>query len=126
MSDNFKISIGWIIGICIGIIIIQVLFCIGSSLSLGEGRYTGVLVETRKHGLLFKTNGAHFKTGENSSVFEDFCVTDKKIMERLNMLEPEAKIEVYYKKLLSTPSWRCDSNDSSDIIIDFKVIEDKK
>jgi hypothetical protein len=101
---------------------IQIIMAIGSHINAGKGVYSGILVETRSHGLIFKTSGAHFKTGENSSEFEDFCVTDKKVMQRLERLSPETRVQVMYKRLFTTPSWKCDVDDSSDIITDFKVI----
>lgn len=101
---------------------IQILLAWGSAASTGSGIYTGILVETRHHGIFFKTDGAHFKTGENSSLFEDFCVTDKSVMHKLQNVPPNSKMVVSYKKLFSTPSWKCEGEDSSDIITDFKII----
>lgn len=110
------------VALVIVMLLLQAGSLLGSHISTGSGRYTGILVETRNHGLIFKTNGAHFKTGENSSIFEDFCVLDKDVMTRLQQLAPEQKVEITYKKLFSTPSWKCAIQDSDDIITDFKVI----
>lgn len=112
------------IGLFFGFIFLMVLFNIpawlGSFINTANGQYTGVLVENRTHGIIFKTHGVHLKTDGFTSKFEDFCVTDDKVFEQIQQLPAEKKVTVIYKSKLSTPSWQCDSEDSSDIIIAIK------
>lgn len=108
----------------VGFWLFELLWVAGSTISTGTGTYTGIIVETREHGIFWTTKGAHFKTGENSSEFEDFCVTDNDIFNELAHVKPDAKIKVMYRKILTSPSWQCDALDSSDIIVNFTVLED--
>jgi hypothetical protein len=101
----------------------QIPFYFGSFLSRGTGQYTGTVVETRNHGILFRTYAVQLKTGGFTQKFEDFCVTDKEVYDKLSALPRNKEITVNYKSKLSTPSWDCDFEDSSDIITSFKIEE---
>lgn len=111
----------FIISAILGILLFEAVASISQHVKTGDGKYTGILVETRHHGIFFKTYGAHFKTGENSADFEDFC-TNKAMNEKLNQLPPDARVEISYKGVYMTPSWKCDIEDSNDIITNVKVI----
>lgn len=104
------------LGVCIGQMV-------GYSINTGSGKYTGQIVETRHHGIIFKTDGMHLKTGENSSNFEDFCIIDKNIYEQAQTISASDKVNIYYKKKFSTPTWKCDSDDSNDIVTKIEVIK---
>ena len=123
MNDDLATTI-----VCIGagiflLLVYQILLGVGSFINTGDGQYQGTIVETRHHGIFFKTYGVHLKTGENSSVFEDFCVTNKELFNKIQSIEKDKKLLVNYTKKLSTPAWQCDIKDSSDIITDVKIVE---
>jgi hypothetical protein len=122
LNENVVMTIVFAVLAAAILFIAQILFLIGSLISTGDGQYGGTIVETRHHGIIFKTYGVHFKTGENSSVFEDFCVRDKALFDKVAAIEKDKKVVVTYNKKLSTPSWQCDEGDSSDIITDIKVV----
>ncbi len=109
-----------------GLIILGLVLLVPACSSLintGEGQYQGVIVETRHHGIIFETYGVHLKTGDNSSVFEDFCVLDKTLFDKISAIDKDQKVLISYKKKLATPVWQCDSKDSNDIMTDFKIVK---
>lgn len=101
--------------------VFQLPFLLGSCISTGSGQYTGSVVETRHHGILFKTYAVQLKTNGYTPKFEDFCILDKEVYDKLSNLPRNKEITVNYKSKLSTPSWQCDASDSSDIITSFKM-----
>jgi hypothetical protein len=118
MKDFLKyIIIGMVSIICI-----QLIWLAGTFIPSGNGKYEGILINTSHYGMIWKTDGVSFKTGLNSSTQEHFCVLDKEIMDQLKNLPPKTNLIVIYKSLFSTPSWKCDISDSSDVITGFKVI----
>lgn len=89
----------------------------------GTGQYSGTIVETRHHGVLFKTYGIHLKTGENAAAFEDFCVVDPALFETIAQIPPDSKVTISYTSRLRTPVWQCDGADSNDVATAIRIID---
>jgi hypothetical protein len=125
IRDVLAVVIGGIICLILGFIalffICQIPFWIGSKMSKGIGQYTGTVVETQYHGLIFKTYAVQLKTGGYTPRFEDFCILDSNIYNQLASMPRSKEVTVTYKKLLSTTSWQCAGEDSSDVVTAVKV-----
>lgn len=130
-TDEFNVIKGLLIGLYITIAVIilifgiyfimQLPFWIGSAFSKGTGQYTGTVVETQYHGLFFKTYAVQLKTNGFTPKFEDFCITDKEIYDKLVSMPRNKEITVNYISKLSTPSWQCKVEDSSDIVTSIRI-----
>lgn len=131
MSDELDIEDKFIVGI-IGVVFIVILFFIlqpiallGYLITKGEGQYSGQIVETQHHGIIFRTYGVQLKTEGFTPRFEDFCVIDKNVFEKIKSMPRNKSVTVSYVSKLSTPFWKCHISDSSDIITDVQLNEQK-
>lgn len=127
MCDNENFMVALFLGtLFVGILLFcHLAFFLGAFVSTGTGQYTGTVVETQNHGLFFKTYAVQLKTSGFTTKFEDFCVLDSKIYDQLSNIPRDKNLTVTYEKKLSTPSWKCAMEDSSDIITSIKIEEEK-
>lgn len=123
MSDFIAKFLAGVIFTFLFIIVCLGFQMIGYTINTGDGKYSGQIVEVRHHGIVFKTYGLHLKTGENSSNFEDFCILDKSIYEQAQSIPSTQKVIVSYKKKFASPSWKCDGQDSNDIVTKIEVMK---
>lgn len=103
------------------LILIQGFLLIGSMISTGSGTAIGTVVLGEEHGILFRTYGIQIKSSNQASSYEGFCVLDKNIYNQL--IGSNNDVTITYQKKLSTPSWQCDINDSSDIITSVEILQ---
>lgn len=126
IKDNIILGVIGVVFIVILFFILQPIALLGYLITKGEGQYSGQIVETQHHGIIFRTYGVQLKTEGFTPRFEDFCVVDKDVFEKIKSMPRDKVVTVSYVSKLSTPSFKCDISDSSDIITDVQLNEQKE
>jgi len=92
----------------------------GVHLEIGRGEHTGYVTAVQKQGIFFKTGRAYLKSDVQSSQEDQYCVTDEKVFEQLQVIAKEnKKVTLKYFSWLANGIKNCEGE--SDII--YEVIQ---
>lgn len=101
------------------IIILQLLS--GCIETLSKGEHNGQITAIEKSGLIWKTYSVYVKSDISSSQEDRYCVEDESLIPQLEQLSKNrTKITLIYRGELYIAPWRCNLDESDNIIIGVK------
>lgn len=111
--------VGGIIGFIAFLIFAPIFF--GVHWNTGTGEHSGYVTAVEKSGLFFKTYTAHFKTDNQSSQEDQYCVIDSELVEKLKTAsENRNRIALHYFSWLSAGAKNCGGEGA--VADSFKVL----
>ncbi len=122
METTEKIVLGVIGLIVLGVLGLVFFSIVGVHINTGNGNHVGYVTAVEKGGVLFKTGTAYFKTDNQSSQEDKYCVMDDSVLTQLkDAAEKKEKVELTYFSYLFSGVTSCNGEDA--IISGVKILQ---